>query len=76
MSSRMRSAVLIGPSLGSALQATAGDRQGIEYLLTPFGLNLRPVLESLVQRGARHAKELREVHRLLPSDAVVRDRTT
>jgi len=55
-------------------QPSAGDRQGIEYLLTPLGLSLRPVLESLVEWGAHHAKELDEAHRLLPCDAVVRNR--
>jgi len=40
-----------------------------------LGLSLRPVLESLVEWGAHHAKELDEAHRLLPCDAVVRYRT-
>jgi DNA-binding HxlR family transcriptional regulator len=57
-------------------QPSAGARQGIEYLLTPLGESLRPVLESLIEWGAHHAKELDEVDRLLPCDAVVRDRTT
>jgi DNA-binding HxlR family transcriptional regulator len=57
-------------------QSSAEHRQGIEYLLTPLGESLRPVLESLIEWGAHHAKELHEVHRLLPCDAVVRDRTT
>ena len=57
-------------------QPSAGDSQGIEYLLTPLGESLRPVLDSLIEWGAHHAKELDEVHRLLPCDAVVRDRTT
>jgi DNA-binding HxlR family transcriptional regulator len=56
-------------------QPSAEDSQGIEYLLTPLGESLRPVLESLIEWGAHHAKELDEVHRLLPCDAVVRDRT-
>jgi DNA-binding HxlR family transcriptional regulator len=55
-------------------QPSAGHRQGIEYLLTPLGESLRPVLESLIAWGAHHAKELDEVP--LPCDAVVRDRTT
>lgn len=55
-------------------QPSAGHRQGIEYLLTPLGFSLRPVLESLIAWGAHHAKELHEVP--LPCDAVVRDRTT
>lgn len=57
-------------------QPSADDSQGIEYLLTPLGESLRPVLESLIEWGAHHAKELDEVDRLLPCGAVVRDRTT
>ncbi len=54
---------------------SAEHRQGIEYLLTPLGESLRPILESLGAWGAHHAKERDEVHRLLSCDAVVRDRT-
>ena len=57
-------------------QPRAGDSQAIEYLLTPLGKSLRPVLDSLIEWGAHHARELDEVHRLLPCGAVVRDRTT
>jgi DNA-binding HxlR family transcriptional regulator len=56
-------------------QPSAGHRQGIEYLLTPLGESLRPILESLIAWGAHHAEELDEVHKLLPCDAIVRDRT-
>ena len=55
-------------------QRRAEDRQGIEYLLTPLGESLRPVLESLIEWGAHHARELDEADRLLPCEAVVRDR--
>lgn len=55
-------------------QPSAGDGQGIEYLLTPLGESLRPVLDSLIEWGAHHARELDEVDRLLPCNAVVRDR--
>jgi DNA-binding HxlR family transcriptional regulator len=55
---------------------SAEHRQGIEYLLTPLGESLRPVLASLIEWGALHAKELDEAGNLLPCDAVVRDRTT
>jgi DNA-binding HxlR family transcriptional regulator len=54
----------------------AEHRQGIEYLLTPLGESLRPVLASLIEWGAHHAQELNEADRLLPCEAVVRDRTT
>ena len=57
-------------------QPRAGDNQAIEYLLTPLGKSLRPVLDSLLEWGAHHARELDEVDRLLPCDAVVRDRST
>src|ERR1700744_3034999 len=57
-------------------QPSATESQGIEYLLTPLGESLRPVLDSLVEWGTHHAKELDEVHRLLPCDAVVRGLTT
>ena len=53
---------------------SAEDRQGVEYLLTPLGESLRPILESLIAWGTHHAEELDETHRLLPCDAVVRDR--
>ncbi|QIO32366.1 winged helix-turn-helix transcriptional regulator [Bradyrhizobium sp. 1(2017)] len=53
-----------------------GDSQAIEYLLTPLGKSLRPVLDSLIDWGAHHARELDEVDGLLPCNAVVRDRST
>jgi DNA-binding HxlR family transcriptional regulator len=57
-------------------QPSAEHRQGIEYLLTPLGESLRPILESVIAWGAHHAKELDEVDRLLPCSAIVRDRMT
>jgi DNA-binding HxlR family transcriptional regulator len=57
-------------------QPCAGDRQGIEYLLTPLGVSLRPVLNSLIEWGTHHARERDEVPRLLPCEAVVRARTS
>jgi DNA-binding HxlR family transcriptional regulator len=56
-------------------QPSAEHRQGIEYLLTPLGESLRPILEAVIAWGAHHAKALDDVDRLLPCDAVVRDRT-
>ena len=56
-------------------QPSIEDRQGIEYLLTPLGESLGPILESLIEWGVHHARELDEVHRLLPCDAVVRARS-
>ncbi|EIN01526.1 HxlR family transcriptional regulator [Paraburkholderia hospita] len=55
-------------------QPSPEDRQGVEYLLTPLGESLRPILDSLIEWGVHHAREFDEVQRLLPCDAVVRDR--
>ncbi|WP_377705244.1 winged helix-turn-helix transcriptional regulator [Pseudoduganella sp. UC29_71] len=55
-------------------QARADDRQGIEYLLTPLGASFRPILQSLIEWGIHHAEELDEAHRLLPCEAVLKDR--
>lgn len=55
-------------------QPSAEGRQGIEYLLTPLGESLRPILESLMDWGVHHATELDEADRLLPCEAIVRDR--
>lgn len=57
-----------------ARQVRADDRQGIEYLLTPLGASLRPILLSLIEWGIHHAEELDETHRLLPCEAVLKDR--
>jgi DNA-binding HxlR family transcriptional regulator len=57
-------------------QPSAEHRQGMQYLLTPLGESLRPVLASLTEWGVHHASELDDVGSLLPCDAVVRDRTT
>jgi DNA-binding HxlR family transcriptional regulator len=54
--------------------STDEHRQGIEYRLTPLGESLRPVLQSLIDWGTHHATELDETDRLLPCEAVVRDR--
>ena len=57
-------------------QSSAVHRQGIEYVLTPLGESLRPILEAVIEWGAHHAEALDEAHRLLPCAAVVRDRAT
>ncbi|AOB32764.1 HxlR family transcriptional regulator [Bordetella sp. H567] len=57
-------------------QPHPGERQGVEYVLTPLGESLRPILQSLIEWGAHHANELGERDRLLPCEAVVRDRIT
>jgi DNA-binding HxlR family transcriptional regulator len=53
----------------------ASAPQGIEYLLTPLGESLRPVLEALMAWGTHHANEVGEAHRLVPCGAVVRGRS-
>ncbi len=55
-------------------QPRAGDAQGIDYLLTPLGESLRPILDSLIEWGTHHANELDEADRLLPCSAVVQAR--
>jgi DNA-binding HxlR family transcriptional regulator len=55
-------------------QSSAGDQQGIEYLLTPLGESLRPVLESLIEWGTHHARELDDVpgfYHALPLSGIV-----
>lgn len=53
-------------------QRRPGDRQAIEYLLTPLGESLRPILDALIEWGTHHATEVDETDRLLPCHAVVR----
>ena len=55
-------------------QPSSEDSQGIECWLTLLGESLWPILDSLIEWGAHHAKALDEVHRLSPRDVVVRDR--
>ena len=57
-------------------QPRRSERQGVEYLLTPLGESLRPILESLIAWGAHHAEQLDDMERLLPCEAVVRPRGT
>ena len=52
-------------------QPVPADPQGIAYQLTPLGESLRPVLESLIEWGVRHAEALDEADELLPCAAVV-----
>ena len=54
-------------------QRCVGDRQGVEYVVTPLGESLRPLLDSLIGWGTHHAEELDEVDRLLPCEEVVRE---
>lgn len=53
-----------------------GERQGVEYLLTPLGASMRPLLESLIAWGTHHAEQQDDLERLLPCEAVVRPRAT
>jgi DNA-binding HxlR family transcriptional regulator len=54
-------------------QPYPGELQGIEYLLTPLGQSLKPVLESLIVWGELHAHEVGESERLRTCKTVVRD---
>jgi DNA-binding HxlR family transcriptional regulator len=55
-------------------QSSAEERQGVEYVVTPLGESLRPVLQSLIDWGIHHAEELNEADRLLPCEVVIRER--
>jgi len=55
-------------------QPSSVDRQGVEYLLTPLGESLRPVLEALIAWGTHHAEARDEGAMLLACGSVVRDR--
>ncbi|MGA7439956.1 MAG: helix-turn-helix domain-containing protein [Luteibacter sp.] len=55
-------------------QPSGDDRQGVEYRLTPLGESLRPVLKALDEWGTHHAEASHEEDRLLPCEAVVRER--
>ncbi|MBV1686108.1 helix-turn-helix transcriptional regulator [Novosphingobium sp. G106] len=56
-------------------QDCAVHEQGVEYLLTPLGQSMRPILEALIDWRAHHAHEVGEGHRLFPCEAVVGART-
>jgi DNA-binding HxlR family transcriptional regulator len=43
----------------------------VDYILTPLGMSLQPLLRLLYEWGHHHAKELNETARLLPCEAVV-----
>jgi DNA-binding HxlR family transcriptional regulator len=45
----------------------------VDYILTPLGMSLQPLLRLLYEWGQHHAKELNETARLLPCEAVVRN---
>jgi DNA-binding HxlR family transcriptional regulator len=45
----------------------------VDYVLTPLGLSLKPLLSQLGDWGQHHAAELRETDKLLPCEAVVRN---
>lgn len=59
---------------GLVIRQSVGGSQGTEYRLTSLGASLRPVLEALIEWGEHHAQELDEADKLLPCNAVVRDR--
>jgi DNA-binding HxlR family transcriptional regulator len=48
------------------------EPQRIDYVLTPLGMSLKPLLSSLEEWGQHHAEELRETDKLIPCEAVTR----
>jgi DNA-binding HxlR family transcriptional regulator len=49
------------------------EPQRIDYVLTPLGISLKPILSLLEDWGKHHAEELQEAEKLLPCEAVVRN---
>ncbi|AEU34631.1 winged helix-turn-helix transcriptional regulator [Granulicella mallensis] len=48
------------------------EPQRVDYVLTPLGMSLKPLLALLYDWGQHHAEELQETEKLLPCEAVVR----
>jgi DNA-binding HxlR family transcriptional regulator len=48
------------------------EPQRVDYVLTPLGMSLKPLLSLLNEWGQHHAEELKETNKLLPCEAVVR----
>ena len=49
------------------------EPQRVDYVLTPLGISLEPILALLKDWGQHHAEELRETDKLLPCESVVRN---
>jgi DNA-binding HxlR family transcriptional regulator len=49
------------------------EPQRVDYVLTPLGMSLKPLLSLLEEWGQHHAEELQEADRLLPCESVVRN---
>jgi DNA-binding HxlR family transcriptional regulator len=49
------------------------EPQRIDYVLTPLGKSLEPILSLLKDWGQHHAEKLRETDKLLPCESVVRN---
>ena len=56
-------------------QTFAEEPQRVDYMLTPLGMSLEPLLSLLEDWGQHHAEELKETDKLLPCEAVVRSTT-
>jgi DNA-binding HxlR family transcriptional regulator len=52
------------------------DAQRVDYVLTPLGMSLQPLISQLYEWGQHHAEELDETNKLLPCEAVVRSSVT
>jgi DNA-binding HxlR family transcriptional regulator len=49
------------------------EPQRVDYVLTPLGISLKPILSLLEDWGQHHAEELKETDKLLPCESVVRN---
>jgi DNA-binding HxlR family transcriptional regulator len=56
-------------------QTCPQEPQRVDYVLTPLGMSLKPLLSLLQEWGEHHAEELQETDRLVPCAAVVRNTT-
>jgi DNA-binding HxlR family transcriptional regulator len=56
-----------------ARETFSEEPQRVDYVLTPLGVTLKPILSLLEDWGKHHAEELREAEKLLPCEAVVRN---
>ncbi len=54
-------------------QSSGQDARGVDYVLTPLGRSLQPVLTVLQDWGEHHAQELEQTDQLLSCKDVVRD---
>jgi DNA-binding HxlR family transcriptional regulator len=51
-------------------QASGNETQRVDYVLTPLGMSLKPIIAQLYDWGRHHAAELQETDNLLPCSLV------